>query len=132
MKYFSPPLPTVFLLAIFVLSGIVGCNGQPTMRPTVTAALPTATTERVAETEAPIEEAVSEDVAEVETDGEDENLEAQTEEEETVSGPVSELVAACSAINIPSNPLIGEVSEGEWSKGSASAPLTLIEYGDFQ
>lgn len=115
MKYVSPPLPTAFLLAIFVFSGLMGCNGQPIP----TAALPTSTTERVAETAEPLEEAVTEEVAE-------------TEANEAVSSAVSDVVAACSSINIPGNPLIGEVSESDWSKGAASAPITLIEYADFQ
>jgi hypothetical protein len=46
--------------------------------------------------------------------------------------PVSSGPAVCEAVDIPDNTLIAAVSETDWAKGPASAPVTLIEYGDFQ
>ena len=54
--------------------------------------------------------------------GADENLLA-----DTAAGP-----AECQTIDVPDNQLIAAVADGEWSKGPEAAPVTLIEYGDFQ
>jgi hypothetical protein len=40
--------------------------------------------------------------------------------------------AICQAIEIPTNAAVSPVSDDDWSKGPANAPITLIEYGDFQ
>ena len=40
--------------------------------------------------------------------------------------------AACHTVEIPENPLIAQVSDIDWAKGPAGAPVTVIEYGDFQ
>ncbi len=68
--------------------------------------------------------------------------EAATEEPTAIAAATNETAAApaassrapavCQPVDIPSNTLIAPVSDQEWSKGSASAPVTLIEYGDFQ
>ncbi len=38
----------------------------------------------------------------------------------------------CTAVPIASDPNIKPVAADEWSKGPANAPITVIEYGDFQ
>jgi hypothetical protein len=40
--------------------------------------------------------------------------------------------AICQAVEIPNNDLLAPVSDQDWSKGPATAPVTLIEFGDFQ
>ncbi|MBE7468882.1 MAG: hypothetical protein DPW09_07285 [Anaerolineae bacterium] len=53
---------------------------------------------------------------------------AATNQAAEVSGPP----AACQPVDIPTNTLIAPVSDQEWSKGPANAPVTVIEYADFQ
>ena len=47
-----------------------------------------------------------------------------------MSGPAAP--AECQPVQIPANPKIAPVSDTDWAKGPANAPITLIEYGDFQ
>jgi vancomycin resistance protein YoaR len=49
-----------------------------------------------------------------------------------IAAPTVPLPATCQAINIPNDERIPAPSAGDWSEGPADAPLTLIEYGDFQ
>jgi protein-disulfide isomerase len=62
-----------------------------------------------------------------------------TESEATIAVPTANVAVAgpaqpavCQAVQIPSNDRIAPVSDKDWTKGPANAPVTLIEYGDFQ
>ena len=50
----------------------------------------------------------------------------------TVAFPTANPKPECVADPIPEDPNIPPVTASDWSKGSADAPIALIEYGDFQ
>lgn len=47
-----------------------------------------------------------------------------------VAGPPQP--AACQSVQIPTNQGVAPISKVDWAKGPATAPVTVIEYGDFQ
>ncbi len=54
-----------------------------------------------------------------------------------VATPAETAVAAakpvvCQPVEVPTNSKIAPISDKDWAKGPATAPVTLIEYGDFQ
>ncbi len=78
-------------------------------------------------------DAATEEEVAPETDQSETEAEAATEDENLLDPDSSTSQAAeCVPVDIPENPLIAEVSEADWSLGPADAPLTVIEYGDFQ
>ncbi len=81
---------------------------------------------------APTQAAATEEAAPTEEQAAAEETAPTEEAEENLSdaGPATE--PTCQAIDIPDNPLIAPVSDSDWSKGPADAPITIIEYSDFQ
>ncbi len=88
-----------------------------------------AATEEAAPTE---EQAATEEAAPTEEQAAAEEVAPTEAAEENLSdaGPAAE--PTCQAVDIPDNPLIAPVSDSDWSKGPADAPITIIEYSDFQ
>lgn len=83
-------------------------------------AAPTATT--AAEAEAPEDQEAAEEVAAT-----DEAEAVQPEGLSTEASPVS-----CESVDVPDNELIAAASDDDWSKGPATASVTVVEYGDYQ
>ena len=114
------------LLGVLLLSvSLAACGGS-----TTPAESEPDQTESAAPTEAPAETSPTEAPAAAAT-------EAVVEEEEAAAADVAPSApvasqASCFPIDIPTNTLIAAVSDEEWSRGPADAPVTVIEYGDFQ
>ena len=117
-----------WLIGLLLVSlSLAACGGSATPEAEVESAAPTeaATTATAAETE----EAAS---AVTEATEEAAVQEAPAEESSSnSSGPVTSQ-AACYPVDIPTNTLVAAVSDTDWSRGPADAPVTVIEYGDFQ
>jgi len=104
--------------------------------------------EEVAAAEATSEEAApeeSEAVSEEPAVDESATKETEATDNESSSAPEQELAssssAACRAVTpnndpiaavLQPNELIAPISDSDWTKGPADAPITFIEYGDFQ
>ncbi len=86
--------------------------------------------------ESPVAEEAAADEAEIEEEAAEETTAAEpaAESNESLLDPAASVasVAECVTVEIPDNPLIATVTEDDWVKGPADAPITLIEYGDFQ
>jgi hypothetical protein len=114
---------------------LAACGGSGETAPEAVTS-PPAQEVRAAES-ADVEEAAEAEQALAEEPAEDQEATAIPEEEsseETEAQPavVDSPPAECEAVDIPDNSSIAAVSDSEWAKGPADAPLTLIEYGDFQ
>jgi hypothetical protein len=112
--------PAVWLPGLLGLSlALAACGAQPPATPTETAA----------ETPAP---------AAVENTPTTAAAQAPPTEVAAASAtPAQTVVAAtqpanCVPVEVPKNDKIAPVTDQDWAKGPATAPVTLIEYGDFQ
>lgn len=105
---------------------LAACGGAETPPPTEMAeASPTPVMEATTETEPTA------------TTAETEPTETTTEQETTVSEQTADLSPAnpdaeCTPVEIPENENIADITEDDWARGPADAPITLIEYGDYQ
>ena len=110
---------------------LAACGGAPTIEAPAATEADTveAQAEPTAAAEAPEAPAATEESepAPVEpTDAPTEVAAADTASNPSVS------VAECQSVDIPDNPMLAMVTNADWVKGPADAPITLIEYGDFQ
>jgi hypothetical protein len=53
-------------------------------------------------------------------------------EQATPAYPTPNPDPQCVALSIPADPKVPSVTDADWTKGPADAPVTVIEYGDFQ
>lgn len=113
------------LAGLMLLALLVACGGETqSSAPTPAGETPTAVAS-AAQTEATAESAAP-TAAPAANDNSAENSDLPV----APVGPTGP--ASCTAIEIPNNALTSPAGADEWSKGSESAAITLIEYGDFQ
>jgi hypothetical protein len=105
---------------------LAACSGQPTTPPAETAA------------ETPTQAAVSQAVEDTPpTQAQEPPTEVAADSPVSPVTPAETVVAAakpvvCEPVEIPVNSKIAAINDKDWAKGPATAPVTLIEYGDFQ
>jgi hypothetical protein len=141
-RYLRAHNPAMWLLGLLLVSLILAaCGGTPEPAEVPS---PAADTETAADTPAAEEEVeataeqatATAEVAEAEeaaaTEESETHAAAEATEEENLLADASTTLAECQTMDIPDNDLIGAVSEDDWVKGPANAPVTLIEYGDYQ
>jgi len=142
-RYLSLPGLAVWLVGLFLVGLTLAACGAatPVSEETTTPADTEAATETSTDVETePAEEA---EVAAEEETSPDEEVAAteestsaepteETAAQENLLDPSASAPATCEPIIIPDNNLIAVVSDSDWTKGPADAPVTLIEYGDFQ
>lgn len=127
------------LLALSLILAACGGTPEPTMEPTPTEAPATAVDPATETTEpepttAPVEEQATEE-ATAETDGEAVAIaQAECQPADPNTDPIAGIVQSLNQYfdANPINDAIAPVADTDWVKGPADAPITVIEYGDFQ
>ena len=132
---------TGWLIGLVLISlSLAACGGGSTAESSEAPA-DTPLEESAAET-APETEATPVETANEEAGAETEAFAGETETDEVAESTepgnlpqpdtVVSAAASCQSVDIPENPLIAAVTENDWARGPADAPITIIEYGDFQ
>ena len=126
-------LTGLLLLSLF----LAACGGaaQPAPAQTGEPAAGTTTESDNCDVESACGPTPTEEFAGAETTEPEAQQPASTEEAAEVAaapGQNSTAAAVCQPVEIPINTLVAPASDQEWSRGPADAPITLIEYGDFQ
>jgi outer membrane biosynthesis protein TonB len=116
------------LTALLLLSlTLAACGGAPTVE------APAEVAESQPEPTQPVEAPAEEnEPATEESQVEPPATPTEVDDDEEAPAPVAASVAECQSIDIPDNALIAAVTDTDWANGPADAPVTLIEYGDYQ
>jgi hypothetical protein len=123
-RYFLRPTLAVWIVGLFSVSlALTACGGA--VEAPVT---PVATEETITQATEKQKATATEEVATEEVEATKEN--GSTPEQNLPTA--ASIEAGCQTTEIPGNDLIAAVSDTDWAKGPANAPVTLIEYGDFQ
>jgi hypothetical protein len=128
-RYFLRPTLAVWIVGLFSVSlALTACGGavEAPVTPVATEETITQATEKQKVTAT--EKIATEEVATEEVEATKENGSMPEQNLPTAAS----IEAGCQTTEIPGNDLIAAVSDTDWAKGPANAPVTLIEYGDFQ
>jgi hypothetical protein len=106
---------------------LAACSGQPTAAPAETAA---ETPTQAAEVSQAAEKPPTTEAQETPTEVAADPPVSPVTPAETVVAAAKPVV--CEPVEIPVNSKIAAINDKDWVKGPAAAPVTLIEYGDFQ
>jgi hypothetical protein len=115
--------------ALLLIPLLAACGVAPPSTP-----VQTATTEAVATTANAADSPETEQAASASTSEPEAQQPTAIAQTTTAEPPATSASseAGCQPVDIPNNDLIAPVSDQDWSQGPADAPVTLIEYGDFQ